>query len=177
QAAYTASEQGNLDIWTADLTRGVRTRLTLGPEVNINPVWSPTGKEIAFASERNGNFDVFVQAANGVGEPRPGVMSPDAEYPDAWSPDGTTLLIRRVSPKTGYDLWTVKRKADGTLRPGTPVKLFRNPVFTADFQRPWDVHPDGKRFLLAEDDETEVKPTSIHVILNWPALVREKGPR
>jgi hypothetical protein len=37
--------------------------------------------------------------------------------------------------------------------------------------------PDGKRFLVAEDEEAEAKSTSIHVIENWPALLREKGVR
>src|SRR5690242_4534454 len=90
-----------------------------------------------------------------------------------WSRDG-----REIFYKQGESLISAPVSvAGGTLRPGTPVELFRNPVFTTDFQRPWDVHPDGKRFLLAEDDATEAKPTSIHVILNWPALLREKGPR
>jgi serine/threonine protein kinase/Tol biopolymer transport system component len=262
QAAYVAAEQGNVDIWIAELERVSRTLLTFAPEADTFPVWSPTGKEIAFASERNGNFDVFVQAANGVGEPRPVVVSPDSEYPDAWSPDGT-LLINRVSPKTGNDLLIVKQKADGkfdapsvwlqtpfsethgefspdgqyvtydsdesgrlevyvrptdgngkwqisavggssprwsrdgreifytqgeslmaapvsvgggTLRPGTAVELFRNRTFM-DTVRAWDVHPDGKRFLVGEDDEADARPASVHVILNWPALLREKGLR
>jgi hypothetical protein len=64
----------------------------------------------------------------------------------------------------------------GSLRPGTPVELFRNRSFT-DTVRAWDVHPDGKRFLVGEDDEADAKPASIHVILNWPALLREKGPQ
>jgi Tol biopolymer transport system component len=263
QAAYVAADQGNVDIWIAEPARGLRTRLTFAPEADTFPVWSPSGKQIAFASQRNGNFDVFVRAANGVGEPRPAVVSPESEYPDAWSPDGTTLLINRVSPRTSNDLWMVKQKADGTfapptvwlqtahnethatfspdgkyvaydsddsgrletyvrpvggdgkwqisavggsnprwsrdgreifytqgeslmatpvsvgggtLRPGTPVELFRNRSFT-DTVRVWDVHPDGKRFLVGEDDEADAKPASIHVILNWPALLREKGPQ
>jgi hypothetical protein len=263
QAAWAAVEQGNTDIWTADLARGVRTRLTSAPQLDTTPVWSPTGKEIAFASEPNGNHDVIVQAANGTGEPRPVMASPDTEFPEAWSPDGTALLFRRTGGKTGWDLWVVKRKADGTfeppsvwlqtqfnergaifspdgqyvayqsdetgrnevyvrpagggrkwpistagginprwshdrleivytqgeslmaapvsvaggtVRPGTPVELFRNRAFTDIFRR-WDAHPDGKRFLVAEEDETDARPTSIHVIENWPALLREKGRR
>ena len=45
------------------------------------------------------------------------------------------------------------------------------------YPRRWDVHPDGKRFLIAEEDETEALPSSIHIIENWPALLREKGAR
>jgi hypothetical protein len=46
QAAYSAIEQDNPDIWIADLERGVRTKLTFSPEIDLFPAWSPTGKEI-----------------------------------------------------------------------------------------------------------------------------------
>jgi len=59
------------------------------------------------------------------------------------------------------------------MRPGTPAELFQNAAFSLGFWR-WDAHPDGKRFLLAEPDETQPKASpSIHVIENWPALLRE----
>jgi len=54
-----------------------------------------------------------------------------------------------------------------------PVEWFRNPSFATGLLRR-DAHPDGKRFLLAEPDETQASP-SIHVILNWPVLLREKA--
>ena len=77
QAAYAAAdEQGNQDISVADLVRGFRTRLTFNPEIDVFPVWSPTGQEITFMSGRQGNLDVFVQAASGSAEPRPAVVSP-----------------------------------------------------------------------------------------------------
>jgi hypothetical protein len=59
--------------------------------------------------------------------------------------------------------------AGGALRSGKPVKLFR----IWDSGQPWDPHPDGKRFLMGEREEAaEAKPASIHIIENWPALLR-----
>jgi hypothetical protein len=52
-------DTGANDIWVLDLTRGVRTRLTFGPVANYFPVWSPDGKWIAYASERNGHSYIF----------------------------------------------------------------------------------------------------------------------
>ena len=66
--------------------------------------------------------------------------------------------------------------AGGTVRPGVPVELFRNDAFGSPV-RLWDVHPDGKRFLIAEPDESGQTSASIHLVQNWTALLREKSSR
>ena len=53
------------DIYTVSLDGGLAQRLTFQPEMDVQPVWSPDGQNIAFASERHGNFDVFVMDAKG----------------------------------------------------------------------------------------------------------------
>lgn len=40
-------------------------RLTSQDSYESNPVWSPDGKQIAFASDRFGNFDLFIMPADG----------------------------------------------------------------------------------------------------------------
>jgi len=45
-----AGTQGIGDIWIFDLTRGTSTRLTFGPYSQGNPIWSPDGKTIYYAS-------------------------------------------------------------------------------------------------------------------------------
>ncbi|MEI7981984.1 MAG: peptidase S41, partial [Bacteroidota bacterium] len=53
------------DLWSVPSTGGKAVPLTLTESYEYAPVWSHDGKTIAFASDRNGNFDVFVMAANG----------------------------------------------------------------------------------------------------------------
>src|SRR5258708_26747197 len=44
---------------------GLAQPLTAGTAADTSPVWSPDGKSIAFASDRYGNFDVFLISAEG----------------------------------------------------------------------------------------------------------------
>lgn len=53
------------DIYKVSAKGGTATQLTTLETYECNPVWSPDGKQIAFASDRYGNFDVFVMPANG----------------------------------------------------------------------------------------------------------------
>lgn len=42
-----------------------QTRLTNNPAEEYYPAWSPNGQRIAFASDRDGNFEIYVMKANG----------------------------------------------------------------------------------------------------------------
>ncbi|MDE7156109.1 MAG: DPP IV N-terminal domain-containing protein, partial [Muribaculaceae bacterium] len=51
------------DIYTVPTAGGTATRLTTLPSYEQEPVWSPDGKSIAFASDRHGSHDVFIMPA------------------------------------------------------------------------------------------------------------------
>jgi Tol biopolymer transport system component len=81
------------DLWTVDLARGVKTRLTFGSSLTALPVWSPDGRQVAFGSVRNGTMEIYVKAANGTGGEE-ALMSPGQQRaPADWSPDGRYLLF------------------------------------------------------------------------------------
>src|SRR5580704_35193 len=53
------------DIYKVPASGGTAQPVTIGESYEYAPVWSHDGKSIAFASDRYGNFDVFVMSAAG----------------------------------------------------------------------------------------------------------------
>ncbi|MCC5936375.1 MAG: PD40 domain-containing protein, partial [Lunatimonas sp.] len=53
------------DLYKVASNGGRATQLTFHEAHDFMPVWSKDGKKIAFASDRYGNFDVFVMDADG----------------------------------------------------------------------------------------------------------------
>ena len=87
------------DLYRVDAAGGTAIPITLHEAHDMMPVWSHDGKHIAFASDRHGNFDVFVMPATG-GEPTRLTYHSAPDYPADFSPDNKKVLITssRMSP-------------------------------------------------------------------------------
>ncbi|MGA7218056.1 MAG: protein kinase [Candidatus Sulfotelmatobacter sp.] len=88
-------DSGVNDIWSLDLARGVRTRLTFGPTGNTFPVWSPDGKWVAYSSLRTTGSGIYRKPADGSGAEELLVQSQNGILfaPSDWSHDGKTLFF------------------------------------------------------------------------------------
>ncbi len=71
------------DIYTVPSAGGKAAQLTTHPAHDTRPVWSPDGKKIAFASNRNGNFDLFLIDKEG-GVPDRLTSHSANEYPETF---------------------------------------------------------------------------------------------
>ncbi len=80
------------DIFTVPSTGGKAIRLTATDDYESVPVWSPDGSKIAYASDRNGNFDVYVIDAAG-GTPTRLTYNSANETPEAFTTDGSAVLF------------------------------------------------------------------------------------
>jgi Tol biopolymer transport system component len=96
------------NIWVYDLKRGTGSRLTIGSADDVNPVWSADGKQILFSSNRSGQYDIYQQAADGLGSADLVLQSKDqAKYINDLTTDGRYAIFDRGGASNGTALWTL----------------------------------------------------------------------
>ena len=82
-------------------------QLTIDPADNAQPTFSPDGKLIAFASNRNGTWNIFLMDLDGrnITQITNGAMQ--AMHP-SFSPDGTRIAYCCIGSRSNqWELWTV----------------------------------------------------------------------
>jgi tricorn protease len=85
------------DIWTVETIGGVARPVTMHEAHDINPVFSPDGKWIAFSSNRFGQYDVFLVPAVG-GKPKRLTFDSAPDMVTGWTPDGRGVVF--TSPRS-----------------------------------------------------------------------------
>ncbi|HEX4824451.1 MAG TPA: protein kinase [Candidatus Polarisedimenticolaceae bacterium] len=103
------------DLLVYDLSRGTSSKLNSDQRDNMAPVFSPDGRLVVYR-DTPGYF--WVRSVDGATPPRK--VSAQAEAVGIvvdWSPDGSTLLVSSLVPKTGFDVCTLSLHGDGKLVP------------------------------------------------------------
>jgi Tol biopolymer transport system component len=135
----------NSDLWIYDAARGLRTRFTFDPAVEVEAMWAPDERSIVYSSNQKGHYDLYRKPTdlNGVGE----VLYADGatKDPSSWSRDGKFLLFTRNDPKTADGIWVLPMAPEAA---GKPFPFLQTP-FDENNAR---FSPDGKWVAYASSE-------------------------
>ena len=126
---------------------------------------SPDGRWVAYTSDESGKNRVYVRPFPGPGGKTP-ISIQGGEEP-RWSRDGRELFYRDPDKN---QLMAVDIQTSPAFRAGQTHALF------ALGNVPWDVAPDGKRFLVVKEAEGSAGELKMQAVVNWFEELRQKAP-
>jgi hypothetical protein len=167
------------EIWVVPISADHKPRvLVRAPGAAYDGQFSSDGRWVAYVSKESGHEQVYVVPFDGdqMSKTAPfeqveitkrwQVSANGGAYP-RWRRDGKELFY--VDPEDQFVAVGVETKGTSfSLREARP--LFRENFFRA--ASPYDVSPDGQRFLINTSAELGTLPLTL--VINWKELLRNK---
>ena len=164
---YSSSSGGQSDIFIRSVSdsSAAPIQLTEGAGNNIDPSWSAQGRQIAFSTNRNGRYEIWLAQLDNVGNRFTRIAGDDeADYlMPTWSPDGTQIAWEKDFENPTIQLMTFKAETQNL----SDIAVGKNPFWS----------PDGKTLLARLDSPnsyflTGYEPTTgllMYPLISLPA--------
>jgi hypothetical protein len=134
-------------------------------------VFCPDGRWLAYTSNESGHSEVYVRAFPGPG-PQWQVSISGGSVP-TWSQRRNELFYLSADSH----LMVVSYAVDGkTLRANPPQQWSEQPINGRPGPRPFDVHPDGDRFVVSGDSPSTPNVNHVILVRNFFEEVRRGCP-
>ena len=136
-----------------------------------NPMISPDGRWLAYESDEDGQYDIYVRSFPEVDKGQWRISTNGGDNP-FWSPDGRELFFENPE-----GIMSVPVETETAFKRGNPELLFSAPYYDL-----LDIHPENKRFLMekpvamTEEESSGGFPRKINIILNWFEELKQKVP-
>ena len=146
--AYALQEDGNnSNIWIYDLVRNIPTKLTFDATDEVWPVWTPDGKAIAYASNKNGTYDAFQKNINGLEEANVIYQNDSGQVgPNSFTSDGKKFLYTFL--KGHRDIGILY------LDDSSRVDMFANSSFSEQFPK---ISPNNKYVAFCSNESGRIE--------------------
>jgi len=155
----TSATNPALALWLVDVdSKNPREKPWLAVSGSISAArLSPNGRWVAYQSDETGVPEVYVRPFPGSGPPVP--VSPAGGGVPTWRADGRELYY--LTPAGDLDVVSVRTGA--RFARGTPQLLFRGVTRQpyAPSLTPYDVTPDGQRFLVYTENRAAAPPLTV----------------
>ena len=150
--AVFRERDGNMDIWSYDISTRAWDRLTEDPGDDVGPLWSRDGASIISASIRKtaGILDLYRTHLGRRGAEELLLATKTGAFPIDLSPDGRFLLYDTADSKGGSDMWLLTLADSG---PGKPSEFLRTDYSEAMGQ----FSPDGTWVAYQSDQSTRAE--------------------
>jgi serine/threonine-protein kinase len=123
RVAYALSQGASQEIWTYDLARATKTRLTTGQ--NVYPTWTPDSRFLVFQTLGG----LAWTRADGSGKPQSLTHSKSVQLPFSFSPDAAKLAYSEQAPDTEGEIRTVAvDERSGQLQAGESQSFLKTVV-------------------------------------------------
>lgn len=130
------------DIWVVPTNGGTAKALTQNPSKDMQPKFSPDGREIAFISDRDGTAQVYVMSVDG-GTPTRLTFHTAGFGLEGWTPDGKKLIVR--ASRDHY--W---RHGERFMLIGREGRTAEEMLFD-DYGAQSSLSPDGRKLLFTRE--------------------------
>jgi Tol biopolymer transport system component len=137
---------------------------------------SPDGRWIAYVSNESGQVEVYVRPFPNVDDGR-WQISRDGGFSPVWAPTGQELFFRRLN----LEMMVVAVETEPTFSHSNPEVMFAAPYRAGlpGRARPFDLSPDGERFLMIKEDAAGDEPAvEPHIVFveNWFEELKARVP-
>ena len=137
-----AGINAEMDLGVMSLDGGEPEFLLASEFDELNGDISPDGRWLAYQSNESGRFEIYVKPFPDVDSGRWTISTSGGREP-LWSPDGKELFYR--TPENRGIMAVAMSGAPDEA--GNPELLFAGD-YLGRTGRSWDIHPDGRRFLM-----------------------------
>jgi Tol biopolymer transport system component len=143
QLLYIGSGATRSDAWVVQLSRGTRTRISLGSDGGSYGIWSPDNRRVAYQNGIGGD-SIVVRTSDGLGSEQMIAKMQGDVLPRGWSADSNYIVFEyhAAAPNSPGEIWVAPLKAGESPHP-----VVHNIISSGT-----DLSPEGKWLAYTSDE-------------------------
>lgn len=142
--AFSSNRQGSFSIFSQQPTQPEAALLVTSSANDSTPVWSPNGAEVVFASDRDGDYEIYVRKSDGNIQQL--THNNTHDFHPSWSPDGQRILFSSERNGNYYQAYSMAPDGSNVHQ----IASIASHVFYPRYS------PDGNRIAYMRASVTDV---------------------